>query len=82
MKKNVKITPSKLSGTIRVPASKSISHRALICAALANGTSVIDNLWNAMTLPLRSAFCLLWAQGYIKTERKPLLKALLLLIKK
>ena len=44
MKKDVKITPSKLSGTIRVPASKSISHRALICAALAKGTSVIDNL--------------------------------------
>ena len=44
MKKNVKITPVKLSGTIRVPASKSISHRALICAALAKGTSVIDNL--------------------------------------
>lgn len=44
MKKNVKITPSKLSGTIQVPASKSISHRALICAALAKGTSVIDNL--------------------------------------
>ena len=44
MKKNIKITPSKLSGTVHVPASKSISHRALICAALANGTSVIDNL--------------------------------------
>ena len=44
MKKDVKITPSKLTGTIRVPASKSISHRALICAALAKGTSVIDNL--------------------------------------
>ena len=44
MKKDVKIMPSRLSGTIRVPASKSISHRVLICAALANGTSVIDNL--------------------------------------
>ena len=44
MKKNIKITPSKLSGTVHVPASKSISHRALICAALAKGTSVIDNL--------------------------------------
>lgn len=44
MKKDVKITPSKLTGTIQVPASKSISHRALICAALAKGTSAIDNL--------------------------------------
>ena len=41
---DVKITPSKLSGTVQVPASKSISHRALICAALAKGTSMIDNL--------------------------------------
>ena len=44
MKKNIKISPSKLFGKVRVPASKSISHRALICAALADGVSMIDNL--------------------------------------
>ncbi len=38
------ITPSKLSGTVTIPASKSITHRALICAALANGTSKITNV--------------------------------------
>lgn len=45
MKKfNVKIAPSLLSGCVTAPPSKSISHRTLICAALANGDSVISNL--------------------------------------
>lgn len=30
--------------TIRIPGSKSISHRAMICACLANGRSVIKNI--------------------------------------
>lgn len=38
------ISPSQLSGKIRVPPSKSASHRALICAALADGTSRIHNI--------------------------------------
>ncbi len=41
---NVKIAPSLLSGCVTAPPSKSISHRALICAALADGESVISNL--------------------------------------
>lgn len=44
MGKKVVITPSKLSGKISVPPSKSISHRALICAALSKGGSEIKNL--------------------------------------
>ncbi len=40
----VTITPSKLYGKISVPPSKSISHRALICAALAKGRSEITKL--------------------------------------
>lgn len=44
MTKNITVTPSALSGKITVPASKSISHRALICAALAKGRSEIKNL--------------------------------------
>lgn len=44
MTKRIIITPGKLSGKITVPASKSISHRALICAALAKGRSEIKNL--------------------------------------
>ncbi len=41
---NVKIAPSRLRGSVTAPPSKSISHRALICAALAEGESVISNL--------------------------------------
>ena len=41
---NLEITPSKLSGKIRIPPSKSISHRALICAALSKGESEITDL--------------------------------------
>jgi 3-phosphoshikimate 1-carboxyvinyltransferase len=40
----LKIIPSSLQGEIMVPPSKSISHRALICAGLAEGTSIIDNI--------------------------------------
>ena len=38
----IKITPSPLSGEVTVPPSKSAAHRNIICAALANGTSVIS----------------------------------------
>ncbi len=41
---NIKITPAFLKGKILVPPSKSISHRALIAAALADGESRIYNL--------------------------------------
>lgn len=38
------ITPSKLSGRVEIPSSKSCAHRALICAALAQGRSVISGV--------------------------------------
>lgn len=38
------IKPSKLKGTVRVPPSKSICHRAVICGGLSNGRSVIGNV--------------------------------------
>ncbi len=41
---NIVITPKFLSGDIKVPPSKSISHRALICAALSKGESAITDL--------------------------------------
>lgn len=44
MGQTVVIDPSLLSGKITVPPSKSISHRALICAALAKGRSEITNI--------------------------------------
>lgn len=41
---DIKITPHKLCGTVSVPSSKSIVHRALICAALADGNSVVKGV--------------------------------------
>lgn len=40
----ITIIPSQLNGTVLVPPSKSLSHRAIICACLADGESVVDNL--------------------------------------
>ncbi len=41
----VRIIPGPLKGSsVRIPSSKSLSHRALITAALANGTSYIEDL--------------------------------------
>lgn len=39
---NVTITPARLEGTVKAPASKSEAHRLLICAALSPQTSDID----------------------------------------
>ena len=33
-----------LNGTIKIPPSKSLSHRAILAAALADGESTIENL--------------------------------------
>lgn len=41
---DIRITPALLNGEINIPPSKSISHRALIAAALAKGESRIYNL--------------------------------------
>lgn len=38
------ITPSRLCGEVDIPSSKSASHRAIICAALAKGTSRITGV--------------------------------------
>lgn len=38
---NIRIIPSALTGTVEAPASKSVAHRMLICAALAEGQSTI-----------------------------------------
>lgn len=40
----VKIYPSEASGAISAPPSKSYAHRMMICASLAEGTSVIDGI--------------------------------------
>lgn len=40
----VKIFPKKLKGSINIPPSKSLAHRAIIAAGLARGESIIDNI--------------------------------------
>ncbi|MEM3030311.1 MAG: 3-phosphoshikimate 1-carboxyvinyltransferase [Candidatus Micrarchaeia archaeon] len=40
---NVGILPSVVTGSVRAPSSKAISHRALVCAALAGGKSTVRN---------------------------------------
>ena len=41
---DAKIHVSRLGGTATVPPSKSAAHRAVLCAALAEGTSHITNI--------------------------------------
>ena len=46
----IQIEPSRLQGTLSVPASKSIAHRMLICAGLAEGVSVLPSRSQAVPL--------------------------------
>lgn len=41
---NVRIFPQKAAGTVKVPPSKSMAHRLLICAGLSEGESVIGGI--------------------------------------
>ena len=41
---DVTIKPATLVGEVLTPPSKSISHRAVICASLAHGTSLVENV--------------------------------------
>ncbi len=58
---NLKITPSKLKGSITPPPSKSYAHRALIAAALAGGVSTVSNI--AMSQDIRATLSCLQALG-------------------
>lgn len=41
---NVRIKPGKLQGEVVIPPSKSLAHRAIIAASLAEGKSIISNI--------------------------------------
>lgn len=41
---NYRVTPTKLKGEVKIPPSKSMAHRAVICAALGDGISKIRNI--------------------------------------
>lgn len=47
---DVKITPSRLCGTVTPPPSKSMAHRLLISAALSGGVSTIHHLANSQDI--------------------------------
>ena len=38
------VYPNKVCGKVTIPPSKSMAHRAIICASLAKGTSIISNI--------------------------------------
>lgn len=40
----LELTPSKISGSVVIPPSKSLAHRGIIAASLAQGRSVVSNL--------------------------------------
>lgn len=42
----VKIAPSKAAGTVVAPPSKSMAHRALLCGALSEGSTVYNVAWS------------------------------------
>ena len=44
MNATIKRAPGGIGGTITAPPSKSMAHRAVLCSALAEGTSHIENL--------------------------------------
>ena len=43
-KEVMEIAPAKLQGKVKIPPSKSVAHRMIICASLADGKSVISNI--------------------------------------
>ncbi len=52
---NVTIIPSKLKGTVKIPASKSMAHRMLIAAALGSGGSFISNVTDSADINATSS---------------------------
>ena len=41
---SLRIQPKQLQGKVHIPPSKSMAHRAIICASLARGRSIISNI--------------------------------------
>lgn len=64
---NILIRPSKTEGSIQPPSSKSLSHRALILAGLAEGTSTIRNI--SLSRDIEATADCLKALG-VKVEQK------------
>jgi 3-phosphoshikimate 1-carboxyvinyltransferase len=58
---DVKLKPSRLCGSVTAPPSKSAAHRAILCAALAKGISVIHNI--ALSDDMRATIGAIQAMG-------------------
>lgn len=56
----IHLTPANLHGSLTVPPSKSMAHRMLLCAALANGVSQISNLQYSVDIKTTLAAALQW----------------------
>lgn len=41
---SIKVYPKTLQGEVNIPPSKSLAHRAIICAALGEGSTIVDNI--------------------------------------
>ena len=41
---DIQVNNSKLKGIVKIPPSKSMAHRAIICASLGSGVSIIENI--------------------------------------
>lgn len=64
------IKPTTLQGSVLVPPSKSMSHRAVLCAALANGTSHIDNIVLSDDIEATLRVCSQLGVHYVVDESK------------
>lgn len=58
---DILIYPSKLKGEITPPPSKSITHRAIICAAISEGDCLINNI--SMSNDIEATICGMKAMG-------------------
>lgn len=56
------ISPTELKGTLKVQPSKSVAHRAVICASQAKGTSLIRNI--ALSEDIKATLNALQAMGF------------------
>lgn len=62
----IRIIPTKLKGTVLAPSSKSMGHREIICAGLAAGTSIVDNI--SMSKDIEATCRCLRALGVVVEE--------------
>lgn len=60
------IFPHPLKGEVHVPSSKSMGHREIICAGLANGRSLVDNI--SMSKDIEATMRCLKAMGVVIVE--------------